>query len=124
MSKDRARRRAAREAEATLVRDRAEQDRLVQVARRRRRDARARSLRRTLGVQPIRVSSATRRATVRRWVPVVAVLLFAHVLLWLLLSDVRASLGALGVTALAVPVLWVLVTDSARGRRTGYRRRP
>ena len=31
---------------------------------------------------------------------------------------------AVGVTALAAPVVWVLVTDSARGRRSGYRRRP
>ncbi|MGJ7441342.1 hypothetical protein [Aquipuribacter sp. MA13-6] len=124
MSKDRARRRAAREAQAGAARERAERDRLAAVERRRRRDARARALRRTLGLQPTRVRSATRRAAVRRWVPVVVVVVAAHVLLWVLVGDVRTSLVALGVTLLASPVLWVLVTDSARGRRTGYRRRP
>ncbi|WP_380168536.1 hypothetical protein [Jannaschia sp. R86511] len=124
MSRERARRRAAREAEAAAARDRSERDRLATVERRGRREARARSFRRALGIRPTKVRSATRRAARRRWLPVLAVLVLAHLLLWFLVRDARASLVGLGVTLLAAPLLWVVVTDSARGRRLGYRRRP
>lgn len=81
-------------------------------------------MRKALGLQPTRVRSAVRRATLRRWAPVLAALLLAHALLWVLTDGWQPRLVALGVTLLAAPVLWVVVTDSARGRRTGYRRRP
>jgi Flp pilus assembly protein TadB len=124
VSKERARRRQAREAEAAVARERAERRRLVEVERQRARTRRRRSLRALLGVTPNRVDSATRRAAARRWAPVLALLLMAHAVVWLLSDDPWVRLAAVGVTALAAPVVWVLVTDSSRRRRTGYRRRP
>jgi hypothetical protein len=124
VSKERARRRAAREAEAAAARERAERRRVAQVGRRRGREALRRTLRTRLGLRPRRVDSALRRAAARRWAPVLALLIMVHAVIWLLSDDPAVRLAAVGVTALAAPLVWVLVTDSSRGRRSGYRRRP
>ena len=70
------------------------------------------------------VDSPLRRAVARRWAPVLALLVVAHAAVWLLSDSPAVRLTAVGVTALATPLLHVWVTDGARGRRTGYRRRP
>ncbi len=70
------------------------------------------------------VSPRLRRAAARRWAPVLAVALAVHGLVWVLTDDWGLRATAVGVTLLAAPVVWVLVTDAGRSRRTGYRRRP
>ncbi|MFC3690304.1 hypothetical protein [Aquipuribacter hungaricus] len=122
MSRERARRREAREQVAATARERAETRRLAEVRRARARAGRARAVRALGGARP--VDPRLRAARARLWSPVLAALVAAHAVVWLLTDDPALRATAVGVTALAAPVVWVLVTDSARGRRSGYRRRP
>ena len=124
MSTERARRRESGQAAAATAREQAETRRLLEVRRSRARSARARARRAALGLRATGVSPRLRRAAERRWAPLSALLVAAHAILWIRTDDWALRATAVGVTALAAPVVWVLVTDSLRSRRTGYRRRP
>ena len=110
--------------QGAAARDSAEARRRAEVARARAARERSARLRRWTGRTNARVDSPLRRARARRWLPVLVLLVVAHAAVWLLSDSTTVRLTALGVTALAAPLLHVWVTDGARGRRTGYRRRP
>ena len=124
MSTERARRRQVRQAAASVAREQAETRRLAEVRRSRTRADRARARRAALGLRATAASPRLRRAAARRWAPLLALLVAAHAILWILTDDWAMRATAVAVTALAAPVVWVLVTDSARSSHSGYRRRP
>lgn len=113
MSKDRARRRAEREHEAALKRA----ARAAEEERRERQQARRRALkaattgrlpRRTRVGRPGGVAAARARQRTRL---LVAVLILANVVVWVVRPDWPARLGALVVCALAFPVLRLLLVS-------------
>jgi hypothetical protein len=107
VSKERARRRAEREREAAIR----AAARAAEAERRERREARMRAVRR---VAPAftrtgrQTGPLARRARVRTGL-VLAALLAANLLVWLVRPDWAARLGALVLTVLVAPVLLVLV---------------
>jgi Flp pilus assembly protein TadB len=110
MSKERARRRAAREHEAALRAS----ARAAEAERRERRAARARTLQRAARtlprLHPVGRPTGTlaRRRRVQRSL-LLALLVAANVLVWLVRPDWEARLAAVVVTVLAAPVLATLL---------------
>lgn len=116
MSKERARRRAAREHEAALRAS----ARAAEAERRERRSTRTRALRRaTTGRLPRRMRAGRQTGTLalrrRRQTSLLLALLVAlNILVWLVRPDWAARLAALVVTVLAAPVLATLVLPRRR----------
>jgi Flp pilus assembly protein TadB len=110
MSKERARRRAAREHEAALRAS----ARAAEAERRERRAARTRTLqratRRLPGIDPVGRPTGTlaRRRRMQSSL-LLALLVAANVLVWVVRPDWQARLAALVVTVLAAPVLATLL---------------
>jgi Flp pilus assembly protein TadB len=116
MSKERARRRAAREHEAAIK----AAARAAQQERRERREARSRAVRRVTTdrlPRPTRTGRPTGTLARRRRVEtslVLALLVALNVLVWVLTPDWAGRLGALVVSVLAAPVLVTLLVPPRR----------
>jgi len=123
VSKQRAQRRAQRAAVAAQASGRAEDRRLAQVERRRRRSTIGAALRRAVGLRPRPVRTATGRARARRWAPIIATLFVLNVVGWVLWTSVTGRVLVAVVTVALLPLIAIWLTDAERRGPGRYGRR-